>query len=62
MSAHMDFAFLVERTLLNIIWAVVKPTVGALTSPGKLIRFPPKLSRVQCVLYFCGNISATIVP
>ena len=42
--------------------AVIKFSVGAVTSPGILIKFPPTVSRVRYVLDFCGFISATIIP
>ena len=56
----MNFLFLVDRTLLKMSLAVVRSDVYLVTSPGKLIIFPPKLSRVRFVSAFCGHISATI--
>ena len=61
MLAHINVVFLVKRTLFKMILAVVRFAVGVLTSPGKLIIFPPTVSRVLCVSDFCGRISATII-
>ena len=36
--------------------------VGAVTSPGKSIKFPSTVSLVRCVSEFWGIISATILP
>ena len=36
--------------------------VGAVTSPGKLIKFPPTVSWARCVSSFYGRILATILP
>ena len=40
----------------------MRSAVGVVTSPGKLIKFPPTVSLVRCVLAFYGIISATIIP
>jgi hypothetical protein len=42
----MNLAPSVERTLLNSIFAVVRPAVRVLTSPGESMRLPPMVSRV----------------
>ena len=47
MSAHM---------MLKMILDVVRYAIGVVTSPGKLIKFPPKVSLVRCVSAFCGII------
>ena len=52
----MNFAFLVEITLLKTSLTAVISAAGALTSPGKLIIFPPKVIWVQPVSYFGGCI------
>ena len=44
MSAHMHFEFFVDNTLLNMRLTVMRSAVGVVTSPGKLIKFPPKVS------------------
>ena len=62
MSAHMNFAFFVDNTLLKMSLAVMRSAVGVVTSPGKLIKFPPTVSLVRCVSAFYGLISATIIP
>ena len=62
MSAHINFEFLVNRTLLKMGLSIVRSDVGVSTSPGKLIRFPPTLIRLICVSDFCGCISSTIIP
>ena len=49
MLAHMHFAFLVNKILLNIILAVVRSTAGVVTSPVNLIRFFPEVIQVICV-------------
>ena len=49
MSAHMNSGFFVDITLLKTSLDVVRSAVGVVTSPGNLIRFPPKVSREQCV-------------
>ena len=61
MLAHMNFSFLTKITLLKIILSVAISAVNVVTSPGKLVRFPPTVSRVQRVSYFCGCISAIIL-
>ena len=58
----MNFVFYVDNTLLKMGLAVVRADVGVVTSPGKLIKFPPTLSQVQCVSSFCGFILAKILP
>ena len=62
MSVHINFEFLVERTLLKMSLDVVIYAVGVVTLPGKLIRFPPTVSPVRCVSAFSGRILATILP
>ena len=58
----MDFAFLVERTLLKISFEVVRSAVGVVASPRNLIIIPYIVSRLQCVSYSFGCISATNIP
>ena len=60
MSAHTNFAFFVNNTLLKNILAVVISDVAVVTLPVKLIKFPPTLSQVRCVSAFCVHIAATI--
>ena len=43
--AH-EFWFFTERTLLNMILAVVRSSVSVLISPEKLIQFTPTVSMV----------------
>ena len=62
MSAHMSFSSFVDYTLLKMILAVMRYVIGVVTSPGKLIKFPPTVSLVRCVSAFCGRISAAIIP
>ena len=62
MSAHMNFAFFVDNTVLKMSLDVMRSAVGVVTSPGKLIKFPPTVSLVRCVSAFCGLILATILP
>ena len=62
MSAHMNFVFFVDNTLLKMSLAIMRSAVGVVTSPGKLIKFPPTVSLVQCVSAFYGLILATILP
>ena len=62
MSEHMNFSFLVQINLLKMGLDVVRSTVGVVTSPGKLIRFPPTVSWVRCVSDIFYLISATIIP
>ena len=62
MSVHINFLFFVYDTLLKMILAVIQSTVGFVTSPGKLIKFPPTVSSVRCVSAFCGCILTTIIP
>ena len=62
MSAHMNFAFFVDNTLLKMSLAVMISDVGVVTSPGKLIKFPPTVSMVQCSSAFCGLILAKVLP
>ena len=45
-----------------MILAVVRSDVGVVKSPGKSIKFPPTLIRVQFVSAFCGRIFTTIPP
>ena len=40
----------------------MRSDVGVVTSPGKLIKFPPTASLVRCVSAFCGIILAKIIP
>ena len=47
MSLHMNFSALVKKTMLKMSLAVIRSAVGVVTSPGKLIRFNPTVSRVQ---------------
>ena len=61
MSAHMNFAFFVDNTLLNMRVAVMIYSVGVVTSPGKLIKFPPTVSLVRYVSTFCGPFLAPII-
>ena len=42
--------------------AVIRSSVGVVTSPGKLIKFPPTEILVRCVSAFCSRILATIIP
>ena len=44
--------FGVDRTLLNSIVEVLRFSVVVVTSLGKLIRFPPMVSHMPCVLAF----------
>ena len=46
MFAHMNFAFFVDNTMLKISLAVVRSAVDVVTSPGRLIKFYPTVSRV----------------
>ena len=62
MLAHMNFSFLVKRTLLKIILPVVRSYLGVFSSIVKLIRFPPTVSWVRCVSDIFYLISATIIP
>ena len=62
MYVHMNFTFFVDNKLLKMSLAVMGSDVGVVTSPGKLIKFPPTVSWVQCVSAFCVCISATIIP
>ena len=62
MSVHINFEFLVKRILLKMSLAVIRYSVGVVTLPGKLIRFPPTVSQVRCVSAFSGRILATILP
>ena len=62
MSTHMNFLFLVDRTLLKTSLGVVRYAIGVVTSPGKLIIFTITVSCVQRISDFCGCISATILP
>ena len=52
MSAHMNFSFLVDRTLLKISLSVVRSTVVVVTSPGELIIFFTTVSQVKFVSAF----------
>ena len=58
----MNFEFFVDNTLLNMSLAVIRSSVGVVTSPGKLIKFTPTVIRVRCVSAFFGLISAKISP
>ena len=62
MSDHTSFAFFVNNKLYKTSWPVVRYYVGVVTSPGKLVKFPPTVSRMRCVSAFCGRISSTILP
>ena len=62
MSTYMNFASFVDNTLLKMSFDVMRYVIGVVTSPGKLIKFPPTVSLVQCVSDFCVLISATIPP
>ena len=62
MSAHMNFFIFVDNTLLKMSLAVIRPPVGVVTSPEKLIKYSHTVSWVQCVSDFCGRILATILP
>ena len=62
MSSHINFAFFVDNKLLKMSLAVMRSAVGVVTSPGKLIKFPPIVSLVKCLSAFCGLISSTILP
>ena len=62
MTAHMNFTSFVDNTRLKISLDVIRYAVGAVTSPWKVIKFPPTLSPVRCVSAFCGRILAKIIP
>ena len=62
MSAHINFACFDDNTLLKMILEVMISDVGVVTSPGKVIKFPPTVSLVQCISAFCDIILATILP
>ena len=62
MSALMNFALLVEKTLLKICFVVVINDVVVVKSQGGLIECTPIVSRVQCVSYFFSHILAIVIP
>ena len=51
----------VEMVLLICVLTVVVYAVGFVTSPGWSIIFPPTVSLVMWVSYFCGLIPQTIL-
>ena len=62
MYAHTNLAFFVDNILSKTSFSDMRSDVGVVTSPGKLIKFPPTMSLVRCVSAFYGIISATILP
>ena len=58
----MNFESFIDNTLLKMSLDIMRYAVGVVTSPEKLIEFPPTASMVRCVSDFCGRILATSLP
>ena len=61
-SIFVNFAPLVDTTLLNSIFATRISTVGVANSPGWLTLSPPTVNRVRFFSTFSGRILHTDCP